>query len=54
MNSNRHAKAEAVPDHAPKKTLEERLGEVLTQVQVDARKAPQRYARDTEVPEGGE
>ncbi|MEC7520309.1 MAG: hypothetical protein VYE22_10615 [Myxococcota bacterium] len=44
----------ADPSESPERPLETRLGEALGRIAEDARDAAERYARDTEVPEGGE
>ena len=56
MSPNRGATAEVVahPEQSPKENVEERLSKLLARVREDAKEAPDAYARDTEVPEGGE
>ncbi len=39
---------------APKRSVEDKLTALLGRVREDARERPEEYARDTEVPEGGE
>lgn len=47
----KHLRRQRSPEQAP---LEERLQDVLASVREDARTTPEEYARDTEVPAGGE